>query len=189
MPPERELSLFEYYTMMSRKNVIISYKGPVTDVILSEISRDIRAKIGNDPVASRKIFSIFMELAQNILFYSAEKVNFSKAKEGIGILLLSSEEDHYLFSCGNLVENKYLDDLIEGVNMINSMDKDQLREYKRRQRNSPSPERSKGAGFGLTQVAITAGNPLTVHHTKIDEEFSFLSLSIQVNKEIGKNDE
>jgi hypothetical protein len=189
MPADKELSLFEYYTLMSRKNVIISYKGPVTDVILSEISRDIRAKVGEDPVASRKIFAIFMELAQNILFYSAEKVQFSQGKEGIGILLLAAEDDHYLFSCGNLVENKYLNDLIDGVNMLNSMDKEQLREYKRRQRNSPSPERSKGAGFGLTQVAIIAGNPLTVNYTQINDEVSFLSLSIQVNKEINKENE
>jgi hypothetical protein len=184
MLPEKDLSLLEYYNLMSRKNVIISYKGPVTDVILSEISRDIRSKVSVDPGASRKIFAIFMELAQNILFYSAEKVQFSKEKEGIGILLLVQANDHYLFSCGNLVERIYLDDLIDGINLINSMDKEQLREYKRHQRNSPSPERSKGAGFGLTQVAITSGNPISVSHTDVDTVHSFLSLSIQINKEI-----
>jgi Family of unknown function (DUF6272) len=182
MLPERELTLFEYYNLTSHKNVIISYKGPITDVIMSEISRDIRAKVGKDAAAGRKVFAIFIELAQNILYYSAEKVKFADRNDGVGILLLTQSESAYTFSCGNLVDNHHVPELMGGIDMINSMDQEQLREYKRKQREGPSPERSRGAGFGLTQVALTSGNPLQVDFKKIDNAFSFFSLSIKINK-------
>ncbi|MCU0449677.1 MAG: SiaB family protein kinase [Bernardetiaceae bacterium] len=183
MLPESELTLFEYYNLTSHKNVIISYKGPVTDVIMSEISRDIRVKVGKDATAGRKVFAVFIELAQNILYYSAEKVKFADRNDGVGILLLTQSETAFTFSCGNLVENQHVEELVGGINLINSMDQEQLREYKRRQRGGPSPERSKGAGFGLTQVALTSGNPLQVDFKKIDDLFSFFSLSIKINKD------
>ncbi len=178
---EPEFSLFDYYSLTKRDDVLISYKGPVSDTILAEISRDIRDKFSENPKASKKLFSIFVELAQNILYYSSEKVQFSNRNDSIGTILITKTSKHLTFSCGNLVENKYINDLVEGCEKINSLDREELREYKRETRSAPQKERSKGAGIGLIQVALTSGNPLGVEARQVDEKYSFFSLSVKIN--------
>lgn len=179
---KKDFNLYDYYSLTRRDDVLISYKGPVTDVILSEISRDIRNKFAETPRLSKKLFAIFIELAQNILYYSSEKINFSDRRDSVGTLLVTRIENKHLnFACGNLVENKYVDGLVESCEMINSLNREELREYKRVTRSAPRKERSKGAGIGLIQVALTSGNPLEVEVRQVDEGFSFFSISVRVN--------
>jgi len=179
---ETELNLFDYYTFTSNKQVLISYKGPITDIIMAELSRDIRDKFADNPRASRKLFAIFMELAQNILYYSAEKKIISGRQDSIGTILITEANEHYTFACGNLVENSYIQELVESCELINSMDRDALREYKREKRSGPAHERSKGAGIGLIHVALTSENPLRVQYTQVNETSTFFSLSVRVHK-------
>lgn len=177
---EAEFSLFDYYSLTKRDDVLISYKGPVSDLILAEISRDIRDKFSESPKASKKLFAIFVELAQNILYYSSEKVQFGNKNDSIGTILITRSKKYLTFSCGNLVENKYIEDLVEGCKKINSLNRDELREYKRETRSAPQKERSKGAGIGLIQVALTSGNPLGVEARHVDDKYSFFSLSVKI---------
>jgi len=179
---ETELSLFDYYTFASNKQVLIWYKGPITDVIMAELSRDIRDKFADNPRASRKLFAIFMELAQNILYYSVEKKFIGDREDSIGTILITEANEHYTFACGNLVDNKYIQELADGCDLINSMDREALREYKRERRSGPSQERSKGAGIGLIHVALTSENPLHVEYKQVDENSTFFSISVRVHK-------
>jgi hypothetical protein len=62
------------------------------------------------------------------------------------------------------------------------MNKDELRDYKREQRSLPQGVRSKGAGIGLIQAALTSGNPLQIDSMAVDEQFTFFSLSVTIEK-------
>lgn len=179
----KPMSLLDYYILTNQDQVLISYKGPVTPVIMAEISSDIRNKLASSPKASRKVFSVFMELAQNILYYSAEKASFANRKDSIGMLLLKECADCFEFSCCNLVESAYVNELNANCETINSLDREELRKYRREQRNKPQNERSKGAGIGLIHVAITSENPLTFESRKVNDKFSFFSISVTVPKD------
>ncbi|MEN7546592.1 SiaB family protein kinase [Rapidithrix thailandica] len=180
----QNLSLYDYYNFTNRSSVVISYKGPITDVLMAEISRDIRDKFSDNPRVSRKVFSVFMELAQNMLFYSSEKVFFANRKDSVGTLLLTDSDNAYKFSCGNLVKNEYVDELLSNCAIINSLDKEELRKYKREQRNKPQGERSKGAGIGLIHVALLTGQPLDIEVREVDNDYSFFSLTVTITKTV-----
>ncbi|TAD98926.1 MAG: hypothetical protein EAZ97_10080 [Bacteroidetes bacterium] len=177
---DKGFDLFEYYKLTKEKDVLISYKGPITNVIFAELSRDIRSKF--DPHTGRKIFAVFMELIQNIIFYSAEKLQFEDHQECIGSLVITKEPDVCVFSCGNMIEAAYAPELLENCKTINSLNKDELRLHKRQQRIQSSPERSKGAGIGLIQVALTAESPLYVEVREIDQQYSFFTISVKIKK-------
>ncbi len=178
------INIFDYYALTKREGVVVAYKGPVSDLIMAEISRDIRAKLADNPKAGRKVFIIFMELAQNILYYSAERVTFADRNDSIGTILLTEDEHDFVFSFGNLVNKEYVTELLESCDKINSLDKEGLREFKRQKRNEPTSERSRGAGIGLIHVAITSESPLDVEFKDIDDKFSFFALSVKINKNI-----
>ncbi|MEM9834137.1 MAG: SiaB family protein kinase [Bacteroidota bacterium] len=164
------------------QRILISYKGPVTPVIMAEIGQDIPDLTADHPQASRKVFSIFMELAQNILYYSSEKIRYARRVDSVGMLQILELENHYVFSCGNTVNCEHVDQLIESCQTINSLDRDELQKLKRHKRRLPADELSKGAGVGLVQVAILADNPLEIQVQAIDDKYALFTLSVNINK-------
>ena len=174
--------MMDHLLVMQDRNLLISYKGPVTPAIMAEISRDIREQLNDFPHANRKLFSIFIELAQNILFYSAEKICYAGRTESVGILQLSESEESYVFSCGNIVSDSDVGHLADSCNTINSLDKEELRKLKRHQRRQPQADHSQGAGIGLVQAAILSNHPLEIEVYEIDEKNSFFSLFVTIDK-------
>ncbi len=176
-----KVQMFDHFVIQD-KQILISYKGPVTPVIMAEISRDIQDKLADNPRASRKVFSVFMELAQNILYYSSEKIQYAGRIDSVGMLQIIEQEDYYVFSCGNTIKREHVAQLVDSCNTINSLDKEELRKLKRYQRRQPSPELSRGAGIGLVQVAILSGNPLEIQAQDLDDDHSIFTLSVNINK-------
>lgn len=163
-------------------STIISYNGPFDSQVLSVIAENIEYSLSNNPRVSKKIFKIYIELAQNISYYSAEKhVSEEGNYYGVGILLLREFDDHYSFSAGNIVETKQVLPVIQKCETINILDRDKLREYKRKLRNMPSGVPG-GGNIGLVQVALTADYPLEFDVINLDSEKSFYILNVRVNK-------
>jgi hypothetical protein len=174
-------NFFEYHTLISNDNVLLSYKGPLTDILLAEFSRDIRDKLKEDKRAGKKVFAIFMELAQNVLYYSKE-VNLFGNNDKVGTLVILDIGDAYKVITGNMVYKTSLPLLIEKCEMVNSLDRDALREYKRELRSAPSEGESRGAGIGLVQAALTADNHLEMIVQELQGEHAFFVLGVLVEK-------
>lgn len=181
METNTPFNFFEYHNQISQQNVLLSYKGPLTDILLSEFSKDIRKKLQNEPKIGKKVFAIFMELSQNVLYYSRE-VNHFGNKDKVGTLVIVDRGNTYQLITGNLVYQKAVPALLEKCEIINSLDRDGLREYKRKLRNQPSEGESKGAGIGLVQAALTSGEPLEVQFKELSGEYAFFVLYVNVTK-------
>ncbi len=179
-----EFSIFNYYKLNHHPDLLISYRGPVSSMVLREISRDIRQKFAYNRQLSRRVFAIYMELAQNILYYSSEKNKIADRYESVGTILLQRESDHYLFSCGNLIENQYLQEMEEKCRKINALAREDLREYKRSQRKAPREKRSRGAGIGLIQVALTSRHPIRIEFREINERHTFFALIVKISEHL-----
>lgn len=181
METNTPFNFFEYHNQISRENVLLSYKGPLTDVLLSEFSKDIRKKLQTEPKIGKKVFAIFMELSQNVLYYSRE-VNHFGNKDKVGTLVIVDRGNNYQLVTGNLVNKTSVPALLEKCEIINSLDREGLREYKRKLRNEPSEGESKGAGIGLVQAALTSGAPLEVQFKELSGEYAFFVLYVNVSK-------
>lgn len=179
----RNYSLFNFPGNQSSSNVILYYRGPMSSDVLKEISQDIKVKLYHNQVLSRRAFSIYMELAQNILYYSPEKIKIDQHEESIGAVLLLEKDTDYFFSCANLIENDQLKDIIGHCEMINSLNRKALRDYKRAQRKAPPKKYSKGAGIGLIQVSITARSPILLEYRKIDDFYSLFALTTNISQD------
>jgi hypothetical protein len=174
-------NLYDYLNFVNQ-DVKISYKGPIDEKILAVIGSYIEVILNNNPQASRKLFKIFIELAQNISYYSAEKSDFAPDKHiGYGTLLIMEFPDSYSFITGNAVLNDNIIPLIEKCEFINSLDRESLREYKREQRRHPQGNLG-NAHIGLIQVALTAANPLDIEVSPLDDEKSYFSIAVKINK-------
>lgn len=160
---------------------IVSYKGPISNMILVKISDEIKIKFRHKARISRKLFSIFIELAQNILYYSPELASSSE-KGKIAHFSIEEENDHYLIIAGNYVENNTPEEMNARCKKINGMNEQELRNYRKNILENPPNKKSKGAGIGLIKVALTSGSPLLNSIDKVNDQYSFLTISTKIPK-------
>lgn len=128
--------------------------------------------------SQRKVFYIFIELAQNVGYYSLEK---DKEDKGKGALMLGEDENSFFFTIGNMIDNNSLKVLEKKCEIINSLDRENLRELKRKQRNL-IPGTNGGAHIGLIMVALTSQKKLNIRTEKINDEVSFFSIKVEIDK-------
>ena len=176
-----KLTLFNYFNDMNNQEIILTFKGTISQEILADVGISLRSKIDSYNV-SKKTFAIFVELAQNIYHHSAEK-EFSTSKgrtAGVGVILIQDHTDFLVLSSGNLIENYKIEGLIERCDYINTLSEDELKDYYMKQRKRPTG--GIGANIGLIDMARRSGHPLEYQIVEIDEEYSFFALSIKVSK-------
>jgi Family of unknown function (DUF6272) len=186
----QDFNLYQYYKSAKKNNIMLYFKGAVSQEILVEIGLMIRNKFSVEKQI-KKIFGVFIELAQNIMHYSTE-IEYSKRDNintGIGIILFTETEDEFQIIAGNQIENSKEDSIINKINIVNSMNQDQLKEYYKTQlrSNSENAEESgsKGAGLGFIDMARKSKNKIEYDITEIDKEKSFLELTVRFNKDNG----
>ena len=173
----------DFFDYIVQDNIQISYSGPFDSLILSILANNIENNISASPVVIKKLYKIFIELTQNITLYSLERekdVN-KKTEIGYGAIILKEFEDYFMLISGNVASKLDIDAIVNRNNTINSLSREQLREYKRQQRKLAS-SRKGGGNIGLIQVALTAENLLDFKTVYINDDEYYYLLSVKVNK-------
>ncbi len=132
-------------------------------------------------IAQRKLTYVFIELAQNVGFYSDEKKEVNNKNIGAGGLLFFETPETLGFIIGNLINNKAFEVLKHKTQIINNMSREELRKLKRQQRNL-IPGTNGNAHIGLIMVALTVKQPLDIFYKKINDNFNFFAIKVEVNK-------
>lgn len=172
------LSIFN--TMFDHK-ILTAFAGPIDSDILTLLAENLEGSLWENASLGRKFFKIFIELSQNIALYSHERIIVKEKDSGAGIFLISDIENFFLFSAGNMVDSTDKLKLSERINQINSFDRLQLREFKRKLRKLGN---NKGGGnIGLVQVALLSKLPIEVNfYDTDDEKMHFFIVSVKLQK-------
>jgi hypothetical protein len=161
---------------------IICYHGPVDIDLVSFTSNYAKKHILANGLIVGKIYKVFIELAQNVSYYSARQ--YSNARtfgSGIGWLRIDEKKDCFEISTGNSIYKDHGPILEQNCNEINSLKEDQLRDLKRFTR-SQAGKRDIGAHIGLIQMGLLTGNPLELKIEPENEIYSFFTITAKVNK-------
>lgn len=134
--------------------------------------------------SKKRLFSILVEMTQNILHYSQEREFFpqSKVVVGAGTVHVKEKPAIYEVECGNLVTAEQKHHLEERCALINSMDQAKLREYYLAERHKCAGPHSRGAGLGLIEIARKSKNPLIVQFTPAPDNLYYYSISTRLNR-------
>ncbi len=168
---------------MQDKGVMFCFSGFMTESILTGIASAVRQKLEVED-ADRKtvmgLFSIFVELVQNVIRYSAEKDGVEEGDKLIdlryGVITVGRRDDSYFVSCGNMISNKDVDRLSTGLQKILELDRDGLKALYKEVLKGPTPETSKGAGVGFIEIARRAPNGFEYGFEKVDDERTFFAV-------------
>lgn len=179
-------NLYQQYRQMTDNRILMSFKGVFAQPAIVEMATALRGKVAartNQTMVMKRIFAIFVEMSQNILFYSAEKEVDEEGKEsGVGILIVSEMDDRYCVSSGNLMLNGTVARIRERCETVSRMNKDELKVYYNEQRRLPRHAESKGAGLGLIDMARKSEFPIEFEFLPFNDETSFYMLSVYISK-------
>ena len=183
-----ELELLEYYKKMCERNIVLDFQGAISQDLVVGMAELLKNKSSQDfgrTIMVKKLFSIFIEMAQNIAIYSAERVFLDDHHEdvGAGIIVVTEENKNYTITSGNLVKNKAISKIIGHCQRINRMEKGELRKFYKAQIKSSRQRGKKGAGVGLIDIARKSGNAIRYGVTQVDDINSFLVLSVKIHKD------
>jgi hypothetical protein len=183
-----EFELLEYYKKMCERNIVLDFQGAISQdmvVGMAELLKNKSSQEFGRTNIVKKLFSIFIEMAQNIAIYSAERVylDVHHGDVGAGIIVVTEENNNYTITSGNLVKNKSISKIIEHCQRINRMEKGELRQFYKAQIKSSRRRGKKGAGVGLIDIARKSGNAIRYGVTQVDDINSFLVLSVKIHKD------
>jgi hypothetical protein len=161
---------------------LLSFHGPLTISLLSFISNYLKLIINTDQVITSRLYKIFVELTQNVSYYSAEVKEVEKGiKSGIGWFILDEYDMYYKFTTGNLIKKEDANKLTRNCSEINSLNEEDLRVLKRETR-SQAKIRDIGAHIGLIQTGLLSGNMLDFKIYKINSKHSYFTISVKLDK-------
>ncbi|HRP98531.1 MAG TPA: biofilm regulation protein kinase SiaB [Rhodocyclaceae bacterium] len=173
------IDLFALREQFSRGRILLCFNGPISRSLIEEIGNALRNYLDADraqPGAAMDVFSIYIELTQNIRHYANSR-GYGDTDGAATVVVARDEEGRYIVMAGNVVERSDGEALIERVNMLAGMDKAALKAaYKTQLRAPRDPASRSGAGLGLIDVARKAAQPLAATLSEVGASRAFFSL-------------
>ncbi len=171
---------YKLFESLRKDNLSYVYRGLFTPKITDDILS--LAEIGfiqntDSKAVKRKIYHIMVEGLQNITKH--QSLTNGKSYDS-GIFVLRREEDKYMFTTCNLIENKDINSVVEQIEHINKLDKDKLKEHYKDILTHGTISEKGGAGLGFIDMCLKSGSRLSYSFKKIDEDYSYFYFHIQV---------
>ena len=179
------IDIFEFYQKMERSNIMLSFKGGVTSELLTSILQIMENKLDNleeQPKTKKKVFNVLVECLQNLYHHIDETPSTSEASFGgnSAIFMISRHEVHYSILTGNFIFSDNVKVLRERIDIVNGMDKEELKEYYKSVLNNGEMSQKGGGGLGIIDIARKSGQKLEYSFQPVDQSTSFFSLNVKV---------
>jgi len=160
--------------ILEQDEIILSYTGPINQKLIEGLSLVLNEflKLNNISMSiSLKIFAVFIEQTQNILYYSKNR----------GITLLGKKRDgsFFIFS-GNETNRLQKERLEKKLEKVLTMNKDELKKAYKEARRTESDESSAGAGLGFFEMAKKSSKPIEYNFKKLAEDKYLFTLNVVI---------
>lgn len=176
--------IYRHYQSARDEKIVLSFMGIVTQQIMVEYGKILNEQEGLSQNSRHLLFSIYVELTQNILRYSDDQLPPPPTgARGVGIVIVSESDKSFYVNSGNHVSAERAAHLQTALTELCAMDADQLKQFHKERRRNGAPEDSQGAGLGLIEVARRASEPPQFELRQTPEGRTFFSLSVVVHKQ------
>ncbi len=174
--------IFSFYQDLKKEGIMFCFSGPTSQGVVEGVGEALRYKMELDETSvsiSTRVFSIFVEQMQNVVNYSAERVEGAKEPKGdlrYGVIVVGREGDSFYIISGNYVSKQDSERLSAILGKLGGMSKDEMKAYFKEQRRKGPDAMSKGAGLGFIETARRASQPIEHQIEPIDDTTNFFSI-------------
>ena len=169
--------IYAFHTEMIRHEFSLVYEGEINHQItktFTAMAEENMNKMSEDASVKKKVFHVMVECLQNISKHAEEPDNDDPTK-GTGIFIVGRREEAYQIITGNMVDEKKKNDLTQMLDMINSLNKDELKELYQKQLKEGAISEKGGAGLGFIDIARKTGQKIEYYFDPLtDNQYFFL---------------
>ncbi len=173
------LDLFTLREQFNREQIMLCFNGPISRSLIEEIGNALRDYLTADhaaPSAAMDVFSVYIEMTQNIRHYTREQ-GWGEQDSSATVIVSRDAQGRYVVAAGNLVEVADGERLIQSIEDLRPLDKVQLKAaYKEQLRRPRDAVVTSGAGLGLIDIARKASEPLQATLAPAHDGRAFVSL-------------
>ncbi len=180
------MDVFDIYDKMERNNILLSFKGEITSDLLTSILQIMENKMDNmqeEPRMKKKVYNVLVECLQNLYHHLDEIAEADSEKIRSAIFTIGKINNQYSIITGNYILNENIDGLRSRLDEVNSLNKEELKEYYKRVLNNGEMSLKGGGGLGMIDIARKTGEKLEYNFLEIDNKVSFFTLNIKVSNQ------
>jgi hypothetical protein len=172
----------------SRRNgVLLSFNGDVSEKVLFSLGEVLKLRMVQgeaDASVAKRVFSVFVEQAQNVIRYSADRIAGSgpdaAGAVSAGMIVVGVEGGRFFVACGNEVPAADVPPLRDKLARIAAMNPEELKAYYREKIRLPPDEGSVGGSIGLIEIARRSSAPVEFDFRDVGADRSFFCLKAYV---------
>jgi len=169
----------------AQRGIIFTYNGFISEGILFALGEALKKKLSADETdvsTMKRVFSVFVEQAQNIIRYSAETL--AKGGQEVnrissGTITVGSEGGRFFVVCGNIMRREDAIPHQARLARISALDPAGIKAFYLERINNPVEDpNSMGASLGLIEIARRASEPIQYDFMEIDGSHTFYCLKV-----------
>jgi hypothetical protein len=168
----------------AQQGVIFSFNGFISENILFALGEALKRKMSLEETnlqTIKRVFSVFVEQAQNIIRYSSETLSRSGQESdriSSGLITVGREGGRFFVVCGNLIRRQDADALEERLEKIRNLDPAGIKAYYLEKIKGAADPASLGASLGLIEIARRASEPIQYDFAEINGGTSFYCMKV-----------
>jgi hypothetical protein len=181
------INIYDLFRKMEQDDVLLSFKGEITEDLLASVYRIIENRLENDAEQTRlkkKFYNILVECLQNVYHHM---IGLKEVKEGehpgrTAIFMITRGNGGvYRVITGNFIRAEAIAGLKQKLDYINSLTPEDLRKQYLEQLGNTELSEKGTAGLGFIDMARKSGEKLEYDFRPVTEELSFFSLAVTVH--------
>lgn len=179
------IDAYSIYDKMEKHNILLSFKGDITSELLTSVLQIMENKMEDlqeEPKTKKKVYNVLVECLQNLYHHMDDTSNSSGNVNRSAIFMIGKHEGAYNIITGNYILAENIHGLKKRLDEVNSLSKDQLKEYYKSILNNGEMSLKGGGGLGMVDIARKTGEKLDYNFLEIDNKISFFTLVIKVSQ-------
>jgi len=173
------------HNMVEKEGIVfLTYGGFMSQALISNMTEalEFEAEDNNlDMSVSTNIFTIFIELAQNMMNYSKVKAENSEATKAEGLIVVGRENDErYYIHSQNIIDIGDKEKIEPKLIEIQSLDREGIKQRYKELRRSGANSHGKGGGIGFYEISKRC-NEVEYNFKKINETKFYFDFKAIVN--------
>ena len=176
------MNINEVQKMVENEGIIfLSYGGYLSQALISGMTEALEKEAEDNDISmgiSNNMFTIFIELSQNMMNYS--KSLKSSAIKPQGLILVSKDSNfNYHIHSQNIVSLNDKEKIEPKLKEIQSLDKDGIKNRYRELRKSGQHTHGRGGGIGFYEIAKKCDS-IEYNFTKINEDRYYFHIKTNI---------
>jgi len=175
------VSLYGLKDRLDKDGILICFSGPFSHSIIEELGHAVKKYMESEQAsraAMMDVFSIFIELTQNVRNYATRKEADGNRNRDFnsGIIVIGKSEETFIVSSGNFMLREDLQAITENIDALKTMTPEELKSAWKTRIRQETPPGATGAGLGLIDMARKTSRPLEYSISELGVQDAFFSI-------------